>query len=513
MTKDRTGEFADEAAAEIGGGVAATAALPDQTGFFGHPRGLATLFFTEMWERFSYYGIRGLLILFMTAAVSTGGLGFDVPKAAAIYGLFTGFVYLLALPGGWVADKVIGQRQAVLVGGLFIAAGNFMLAMPGLMTFYAGLIAIILGTGLLKPNVSTMVGELYPGDQPARRDGGFTIFYMGINIGALIAPLIVGYIGESINWHLGFAASGIGMLLGLGQYLITSRYLGDAGTYRGTAEAKRRGYALLMGGIALTAVIFAALVFLSRSGTFSISMSNIANAGGVVIVSMAILYFVYMLIAGGLDAREKKRVIAIFILFVFTAVFWSGFEQAGSSLNLVAERLTNRTYFGWEMPASWFQSVNPLFIILLAPVFAWLWVALGKREPSSPAKFVMGLVLLGAGFGVMTWATYLAQSGVKVSPLWLVLTYLLHTCGELSLSPVGLSMVTKLAPPRMVGQMMGIWFMATSLGNLMAGLVAGYYEALPLPTLFGAVAATTIGAGILLIFLVPLLRRLMSGVH
>jgi POT family proton-dependent oligopeptide transporter len=515
MTKDRTSEFADEAAAEVGGSPTPAGIPADDRSFFGHPRGLATLFFTEMWERFSYYGIRGLLILFMTAAVADGGLGFDVPKAGAIYGLFTGFVYLLALPGGWVADKVMGQRQAVLWGGLLIAAGNFMLATPGLLTFYGGLVAIILGTGLLKPNVSTIVGELYPEDQPARRDGGFTIFYMGINIGAFVAPLIVGFLGENINWHLGFAASGIGMLLGLLQFLLMGKSLGEAGVYRGTSEARQRGIVLLVGGMLVTAAIFAGLWLLSNAGAVNITIGGIANAGGVIIVSMAILYFLYMLVGGGLDAVEKKRVITIFVLFVFSALFWSGFEQAGSSLNLVAERLTDRTYFGWEMPASWFQSVNPIWIVSLAPVFAWLWVFLAKRdkEPSSPAKFAVGLILLGAGFLVMSWGTYVVASGGELSPMWLISVYFLHTCGELSLSPVGLSMITKLAPARFVGQMMGVWFMSVSLGNLMAGLVAGYYEAMSLPMLFGAVAGTTIGGGLLLALLVPVLRKLMSGVH
>lgn len=512
MANDSTGEFEGGATAPTGPPRTAAEAGAD-TSFFGHPRGLATLFFTEMWERFSYYGIRGLLILFMTAAVTNGGLGFDVPKAGAIYGLFTGFVYLLALPGGWVADKVIGQRQAVLWGGLLIAAGNFLLAVPGLPTFYMGLVAIIFGTGLLKPNVSTMVGELYGEQESARRDAGFTIFYMGINIGALVAPLIVGYLGETINWHLGFAASGVGMILGLGQYLWGSKYFGDAGLYRGDRESQTRGWRMLLAGIAVTAVIFAALFFLSTGGTINVTLSGIANAGGVIIVSMAILYFAYMLVAGGLEAIEKKRVAVIFVLFVFSALFWSGFEQAGSSLNLVAERLTDRVYFGWEMPASWFQSVNPLWIITLAPVFAWLWVKLGKYEPSSPAKFAIGLVLMGSGFLFMAWGTALAQTGVEISPMWLVVVYLLHTCGELSLSPVGLSMVTKLAPQRMVGQMMGVWFMSISLGNLMAGLVAGYFEAMALPTLFGAVAGTAIAGGLILFVLVPMLRRLMSGVH
>jgi proton-dependent oligopeptide transporter, POT family len=492
-----------------------TAEAAADRSFFGHPRGLSTLFFCEFWERFSYYGMRAILVLFMTAAGVQGGLGFSVERAGAIYGLYTACVYLLALPGGWLADKLLGQRRAVFVGGLFIALGNFMLFVPGQSTFYLGLLSIIVGTGLLKPNVSTMVGELYPGtdaEQGARRDAGFSIFYMGINLGAFVAPLVCGYIGERINFRLGFLVAGFGMLLGLVQYQLGSRNLGQAGLRPASDPASRqKTVRLLLAGI-VGAVVLGFLLI----SVFQLSVEKIAQAMGVVIVSLALLYLVMQLVSKDLDGIEKKRMAVIFVLFVFSAVFWSGFEQAGSSLTLFAEQLTRLNVFGWEMPASWLQSVNPILIISLAPVFAWLWVALSRRrlEPSSPAKFSLGLVLLGLGFGVMVWASILTNNQQnQVSMLWLNLTYLLHTCGELCLSPVGLSTVTKLAPQRKVGQMMGIWFMSISLGNLMAGLVAGQFEKLPLPQLFGAVMATTVGAGLILALLIRPIRRLMGGVH
>lgn len=486
-----------------------------QKEWFGHPRGLSTLFFTELWERLSYYGMRAILVLFMVDALQNGGFGLTDGKAAAIYGLYTAGVYLLALPGGWVADRLIGQQSAVFLGGCVIAAGHFTMAIPiipgleGLngASFFAGLILIVIGTGLLKPNVSAIVGELYP-EKGAKRDAGFSLFYMGINIGAFAGPLICGYLGEGVNWHLGFSAAGFGMLLGLIQYRAGVKYLGDAGTLRGTTEASRkkdwgRLYAAT-GAILGTAIL---LYFLRE--TLKITLEGMAQATGVVIVGLAIVYFGYLLAMGGLTQIEKKRVVVIFLLFLGAAMFWSGFEQAGSSMNLFAERFTDRTVGGWEAPASWLQSINPLFIIIFAPVFGWLWVALGPREPSIPFKFGTGLVLLGAGFLVMAWgSTYIPENtdGFKgVSPMWLVVTYFLHTAGELCLSPVGLSSVTKLSPQRLVGQMMGTWFMGAALGNLIAGLVAGRIESMPLPELFGTVATIVIVAGgLYILFTIPI---------
>jgi POT family proton-dependent oligopeptide transporter len=483
--------------------------------FFGHPRGLATLFFTEMWERFSYYGGRAILILYMPAAIAAGGLGMSVQKAAAIYGLYTAGVYLLALPGGWVADRLVGQRSAVFMGGILIAAGNLSLAAPGLAMFYLGLTLNILGTGLLKPNVSAIVGELYP-EGGARRDAGFSIFYMGINVGAFVAPLICGYLGENINWHLGFAAAGVGMVLGLIQYRFGYGYLKNAGLYRDEARATRSD-ALRKGlmGVGMVIGIAAVLAILSRTGAMVVTMEGAAQAAGAVILGIAVLFFGFLLVFGGLDGAERKRVVVIFFLFLGAAVFWAGFEQAGSSMNLFAERLTNRNILGWEMPASWLQSVNPLFIIALAPVFGWLWVFLNTRqkEPPLPVKFGAGLVLLGTGFFVMAWGATYTTDGQLVSPAWLVATYFLHTCGELSLSPVGLSSITKLSPQRYVGQMMGTWFMGASLGNLVAGLVAGLFETLPLPTLFFRVAVTVAIAGLFFVLFYKPIRNMMGGVR
>jgi POT family proton-dependent oligopeptide transporter len=483
--------------------------------FFGHPRGLATLFFTEMWERFSYYGGRAILILYMPAAIAEGGLGMTVVKAAAVYGLYTAGVYLLALPGGWIADRLVGQRSAVFMGGTLIAAGNFALASPGLPMFYLGLTLIILGTGMLKPNVSAIVGELYP-EGGARRDAGFSIFYMGINVGAFVAPLICGYLGENVNWHLGFASAGVGMVLGLIQYRLGYGYLKDAGLYRDEARATRPD-AVRKGlmGVGLVAAIAIVIMLLSNAGVMTVTIEGAARATGVIILGIAVLFFGSVLLFGGLDAADRKRIVVIFLLFVGAALFWAGFEQAGSSMNLFSERLTNRNVLGWQVPASWLQSVNPLFIIALAPVFGWLWVYLNNRklEPPLPVKFGAGLVLLGAGFFVMAWGATYTVEGQLVSPAWLLSTYFLHTCGELSLSPVGLSSITKLSPKRYVGQMMGTWFMGAALGNLVAGLVAGLFETLPLPTLFSRVAFTVVIAGLFFVLFYKPIRNMMGGVR
>ncbi|MQA91652.1 MAG: MFS transporter [Gemmatimonas sp.] len=492
------------------------------TSFFGHPAGLSTLFFTEMWERFSYYGMRALLILFMTAAAVDGGLGMDVATAGAIYGLYTAAVYLAALPGGWIADRLIGQRRAVLVGGIVIAAGHFSMALPvvtgsfgELPPFYTGLLLIVVGTGFLKPNVSALVGELY-GTGDARRDAGFSIFYMGINLGAFAAPLVTSFLGEQINWHLGFAAAGVGMTLGVVQYVVGQRRLGSAGTAisRGRAIAEesseRRPAILIAGSIAAVGVL---LILQIRGSIDLMTAVGLASASGLILLLLSVVYFGALLTDGQLSTLERKRIGVIAILFLFSALFWSGFEQAGSSLNLFARDLTDRVLAGWEMPAGFLQSVNAFFIIIFAPVFAWLWIWLDRRgrDPSSPLKFAVGLIALGTGFVVMVGASAAAASGQLVSPAWLVLTYFLHTIGELALSPVGLSTVTKLAPKRMAGQMMGVWFLSISLGSVFAGQVAGLYESLPLTELFGAVAATMVAGGLLLLLLSRPLRAMMGG--
>jgi proton-dependent oligopeptide transporter, POT family len=484
----------------------------------GHPPGLYTLFFLEMWERFSYYGMRAILFLFMVATLERGGLGFSEQYAGAVYGLYTAGVYLLSVPGGWIADRLIGQQRAVWWGGMIIAAGHFSLAVPRIEFFFLGLFLIVIGTGLLKPNVTTIVGELYP-EGGARRDAGFSIYYMGINLGAFIGPLIVGYLGEGINWHYGFAAAGVGMVAGLIQYKIQQPKLGDAGRLPTRDSANPADAGQLKRewmGMWVAAAVLAAIAIAAFAGVFAIDPVAVARGSAGFIIGLAVLYFAYIVLLGRIDTAAKKRVGLLAILFVFSAMFWSGFEQAGSSLNIFAERYTDRVYFGWEMPASWLQSVNPIFIILLAPFFAALWINLGRRNmnPSVPVKFGLGLIQLGLGFAVMAFAASLAADGSQVLPLWLVLTYLLHTTGELCISPVGLSAVTKLAPRKFLGQMMGLWFISISLGNLFAGLIAGRFddESLPqMPEMFMSIFMWTVIPGIVLLVLARFLRGLSGG--
>lgn len=491
----------------------------NSTTWFGHPRGLATLFFTEMWERFSYYGMRAILVLAMVASVESGGLGLDDRAATAIYGLYTAGVYLLALPGGWIADRLTGLRDAIWYGGILIALGHFTMAIPG-PTFFIGMLFIVLGTGMLKPNVSALVGQLYLDQSGERRDAAFSIFYMGINIGGFAGPLICGTLGEKVGWHYGFGAAGVLMVLGLIQYRLSGAYLGSAGMMpSSTGDAaldrqfRRKGWLGVMVAVAALAVVAATMI----SGVLVLDPVALAQGVGLVVVALSVAYFAYVVLFGGLVLQEKKQVGAIAVFFVATAVFWSGFEQAGASFNLFADRYTDRVMFGWEMPASWLQSVNSLFIILLAPFFAALWIKLGARNinPSTPAKFGLGLVQMGLGFVVLFFASQFVVAGEKVMPTWLIVTYLLHTTGELCLSPVGLSAVTKLAPKRFVGQMMGTWFMGTALGNLIAGLIAGHLggdSVAEMPHRFLMVFATTAGAGALMLLCTPLVKKLMGDV-
>ncbi|MEX2028741.1 MAG: peptide MFS transporter [Candidatus Curtissbacteria bacterium] len=493
--------------------------------FMGHPRGLATLFFTEMWERFSYYGMRAILILYMTAEIVDGGLNLDDREAAAVYGLYTMFVYLLALPGGWLADRFFGLRKAVWYGGILIAIGHFSMAMPVEVGFYIGLLFIVLGTGLLKPNISSIVGGLYRQNEPARRDAGFSIFYMGINIGAFIAPLIVGWLGENIDWHYGFGAAGIGMVMGLVQYKLTEKHLGDVGlspekSAGQTSEKKVRTQ--IRNLILIFLIGLALLVWIIFNEMILVNPVALANVSAYAIVGAFVSYFVYLLYFQNLTIDEKKKIGALTILFVFAALFWSGFEQAGSSLNLFADRYTDREIFGSLMPASWLQAANPLFIILLAPFVGALWINLARinLHPYTPVKFGFGLLFLGLGFAVMAWASMYVIQNTLVLPSWLIFTYLFHTTGELCVSPIGLSAVTKLAPKRLVGQLMGVWFMSTAFGNLIAGLAAGAFDekaisedAELLPRLFLNIVFVAAGSGTLLLILHKPITKLMKNVH
>ena len=482
------------------------------TAFFGHPRGLSTLFFTEMWERFSYYGMRALLILFMTAAPASGGLGFDTSAAGAVYGLYTSMVYLASLPGGWLADRLIGQRRAVLWGGVLIAMGHFSMAVPSLSTFYLGLMLIVVGTGLLKGNISVLVGQLYaPGDK--RRDAGFSIYYMGINLGAFLAPLICGFLGQRINWHAGFAAAGVGMVLGVVQYVFGSSRLGQVGLEPAPAAspahaAALRRQAALWGGLIAASLTMVGLAL--TTGVLAITPTQVADFAGYLLLLTTVVFFAWLFFWSEWTPEERRRLYVIGVFFLAAALFWAQFEQAGSTLNLFADRDTRTSYGGWTFPSSWFQSVNAILIIALAPAFAWLWLRLGDKEPSSPFKFALGLLLVGTGFGVMMLAASATQSGTKVSPNWLIVTYLLHTCGELCLSPVGLSSMSKLAPARVSGLMMGVWFLGSSVGNFIGGRVASFYEAWSLPQLFGVIGIFGIVPGLLLLALARPISRLMG---
>jgi POT family proton-dependent oligopeptide transporter len=494
--------------------------------FFGHPRGLSTLVFSEMWERFSYYGMRGFLILYMTAAVSAGGLGLDTATAAAIYGTYTAMVYLMSLPGGWLADRLLGQQRAVLIGGVLIALGHFSLAVPLDPTFYLGLGLIVLGTGLLKPNISVIVGQLY-GPQDLRRDSGFSIFYIGINAGALLGPLVTGFLAQSemfrarladwgvdpnAAWHWGFGAAGVGMTLGLVQYVRGRSALGEAGL-RPAASAGDRAVALRQFTIA-TAVCIALVGAWAALGRIderlAITTASFSTVAGYSLLVITVVFFARLFLDRSWTPDERRRLSLIVVFFLTSALFWSVFEQAGSTLNLFADRSTRNEIFGAAFPSSWWQSFNPLGIIVFGPVFAWLWIRLGHRQPSTPTKFALGLVGVGLGFLVLVPGAAIASTGVRVGVFWLAGVYLLHTWAELCLSPVGLSAMTRLAPARIVSLMMGVWFLATSVGNYAGGQMAALYGAMPLERLLLSVAILPIAAGVVMFLARRPLTRLMG---
>jgi proton-dependent oligopeptide transporter, POT family len=497
------------------------------TTFFGHPRGLSTLFFTELWERFSYYGMRALLILFMTAPVAAGGLQLSVATAGVIYGTYTALVYFMALPGGWVADRILGQRCATLYGGLTIMCGHISLAVPSIATFYFGLTLLVIGTGLLKPNIAVMVGTLYDAAD-LRRDAGFSIFYMGINVGAFIAPLACGWLAQSdefkevlqsagiareSSWHWGFGMAAVGMFLGLAQYLCGWKYLDAAGApplrridSTEPAKAKRQlriGLLTVTSAIALVAVVGAA-------GGVHISPQGFGATFGYLLLLTTVAFFIWLFFAGQWTRDERKQLLVVMVLFVGASIFFSVFEQGGSTLTLFAGRHTDNAVLSYRFPASWFQALNPLLVILLTPFFAWLWIRLGRRDPSSPTKFTIGLVLVALGFGVLIYAGRLAEQGVLVSPVWLVATYLLHTLGELCLVPVGLNAMTKLAPARIAGLTMGVWYLAYGVGNYLGGHVASLFESLSLSELFRAVTLYAFGAAVLMALLIRPIRRMLA---
>jgi len=488
----------------------------DSSGIFGQPRGLTNLFFTELWERFGYYGMRALLTLFMVAPIAKGGLDFSTKAAGLIYGTYTMSVYMLSIPGGFIADNFLGGRAAVLWGGIIIAVGYFTLAIHSMPAFYLGLTLVACGTGLLKPNISSMVGSLYSREDP-RRDAGFSIFYMGINVGAFLAPLITGWLAQSDafkeilvgwgfnparSWHWGFGAAGVGMTIGLIVYLLQQHRLDHVG--HPPAAELPRPWGKLLGVLAGAVVVFGLVRLSDTNPSF-----EWIRYGYVVLPVLAIIWF------GTRNDPNLKRFAAIFVFSLAAIIFWAIFEQAGSTIQLFGDQLTNTVIFGYKFPSAWFQSVNSIWVISLSPVFAWLWVKLGDRQPSSPMKFTIGLFFLTLSFLLMVPAAKLTAQGL-VSPLWIVGVFFLQTLGELCLSPVGLSTLTKLAPANLVGLVMGIWFLAASLGNKLAGVLSGEFTATDAPALaaFFEKQAIWIGvATIALLAVVPWVKKLMGGVR
>jgi len=480
------------------------ATAPAAREFLGHPVGLFVLFFTELWERFNFYGMRALLIFYMTKVYV-----FDDAFAYLSYGAYNGLVYATPLLGGMLADRILGYRRAIVLGGILMTLGQFSLAGSGFgllpqnrMFFYLSLGFIIAGNGFFKPNISTMVGTLYkPGD--ARRDSAFTIFYMGINIGATIAPLVCGTIGETWGYHYGFLLAGIGMVLGLVCFLSFQTLLGDKGVRPGAAGG-RRSPAITSSEMFTylgSLLLIPLAAFLLRTPEF------VAKYAAPVAGGLFIIYIVFEAVRS--TPVERHGVFVVLILAMFSIAFWGAFEQAGSSINIFTDRCVNRTVFGYEIKASVFQSVNAIYIVLLAPLFSWMWVRLGRANinPSSAIKFVLALVQVGAGYIFLTWAAKQANDGGKAALYLLLLTYLVHTTAELCLSPVGLSMITKMAPQRLGGLLMGFWFLTTSFGHVVAGKLAEKAPTWGFEKLFSRIMIGGICAGALLFMLSSAVKK------
>jgi proton-dependent oligopeptide transporter, POT family len=488
--------------------------------FLKHPIGLKTLFLTEMWERFSYYGMRAILILFMVTTVGDGGLGMTVSDAGAIYGIYTSMIYLACLPGGWCADRLLGQRNATLIGGIIIMLGHILLAIPGMPCFFTGLVFLVVGTGLLKPSISSMVGQLY-GKDDQRRDAGYSIYYMGINIGAFASPLVCGWLSQapyirtviekigfqpSAAWHFGFGAAAIGMAIGLLCYIKGSKSLGQIGllTHITAIKFTNRGGRRLL----VYTALFAAAISMVLPSLSIISLNQIGNIFGIALFAITFCFFFWLTSSNWENTDDRVRVFKIVVLFVAATIFWSLYEQGGSTLTLFAERNTSREILGFSFPSSWMQSLNPIYIILfLGPGFAWLWIRLGSSEPSTTAKFSMGLFFMALGWFVMVGAAHNASNGVLVSPSWLACMYLLHSIGEMCLSPVGLSAMSKLAPQKIASLTMGIWFLASSVGSYVAGRVSGLYETLPLESIFITLCLVAFVASLILLLMSKFLEK------
>ncbi|MCC2606164.1 peptide MFS transporter [Planctobacterium marinum] len=472
--------------------------------FFGHPAGLQTLFFTEMWERMSYYGMRMLLVLYMTAAMQEGGLGITVAAATAIYGLYTGAVYFMGLPGGWMADRLIGGQKAVWYGAWIIMAGHIVLAIPSDKTFFLGLVLVVLGTGLLKPNIGAMVGMLYSAEDQ-RRDAGYTLYYMGINLGSVFGYFLCGWLQVEYGYHYAFGAAAIGMGIGIIQFRKTAGRLDGAGA-KPLEPLSPKGNKMAWSAIGAFLVGLAVVILAMMSGALTIDPVIVAQYVVTIITIVFLAYFAFIFFTGNLNGNEKRSLGALFLVCIASICFWAGFEQAGSSLNLFGRDYTDRLIGTFEIPTGWFQSLNSLFIITLSPFVAALWINLAKRmiRPSYGFKCALGLVIMATGFIVMFFAAQYAAAGLKVAPYWLVATYFLHTVGELCLSPVALSAVSKLSPKRFAGQMMGVFVLTYSIGNVVAGLLAGNFDpenVAEMPNLYLQISLFSIAIGIVILLL------------
>ncbi len=481
--------------------------------WFGHPGGLRVLFLTEMWERFSFYGMRSILQLFLTAPVVVGGFAMSKTDAFTVYSVYNSMVYLMALPGGWVADRLLGTRRTVLWGGIVIALGHYALALPTRATFFLGLCLIVLGTGLLKPNISAMVGELYdkhPELSESRRDSGFTLFYMGINLGAFIAPLITGYFQGQDRYHLAFGIAAVGMTIAVIQYVLGGRRLEGVGlkAHKPILRPELRRILTIASVVALAvAIVFLIDVLL---GTFQ--FKHIATFLAMIPLAVAVFYFLLVFRDRTLSTLERSRVTAYVFIFLGATLFWMIYDQAGSVITDFTNTQVQRTIGSFEIPTPWFQSINAVLILVLAPFFAWLWVRLGPRNPSTARKFSMSLVLIGSSFLIMAAASVAAASGL-ISPLWIFVMYLVQTVAELLLSPVGLSVTTKLAPLRYASQIMGLWFLATACGNALNTWVTPLITKMPDRVYYGTIGTLVILLGICFWVAGKKLTQLMGGVH
>jgi len=490
-----------------------------------HPKGLYTLFATEMWERFSYYGMRALLTLYLTAELVNGGFGLDREASLEIYAIFTGLVYLTPILGGWISDRYLGQRKTVYIGGLVMAVGQFLLASSALLyqttenvtdtrqfLFNFGLGVLIIGNGFFKPNISTVVGDFYNDNDPMK-DAAFNIFYLGINLGAILGTFIAGGLGESVEWGYGFLAAGVGMILGVLWLKAKESTLEHYGLPPNTPEDKF----VLDGGDWRTILIYVAGLIV---GTYAViyiwnlfpeSVKTVVTYGGFAVIFLALAFTIFK---GTKGASEWSRMGVIIVLALFNIVFWAGFEQAGGTFSLFAKENTNRMMFGWEMPATWFQNVNSFSILVFASLFSIMWLWLDKKgwNPRTPIKFALGLLLGALAFYVMTQAAHQAEGGHLVSPLWLVSVYVLLTLGELMLSPIGLSMITKLAPAKLVSVVMGLWMASFAAGNYMAGMLEGILKKYDFE-LYPFITMVMLGSAVLLLLLSPLLNKAMKGIH